>query len=118
MAIQKNLNVFCDPEVAYDCAIKTLNTFKNTEKMYTNRHFYTVTATIYHRTPGETITMIKVFSVTIQPNENGNTQMQIIVDHLPSHAINAGALLVTIAEFLDRFSSMLNQIPTEVSTNQ
>ncbi len=113
MAVQNNLMVSCNPTTAFECAIRTLKTFQNRYEMYINSRFLTVTTTIQHHASGDMLTDLKVISITILPNVNGCSQMQLTCDFQPSKAFNKGSILLTIAEYLDRYSRMLDQMIQE-----
>ena len=51
MAVQNSFLVPYSASTAFECAIRTLKTFKITEKVYINQQFLTATTTIYHHAP-------------------------------------------------------------------
>lgn len=118
MVVQNSFLVPYSASTAFECAIRTLKTFKITEKVYINQQFLTATTTIYHHAPNEVTSMLKVISITIWPLEKSKSQIQLICDHPPGQVNNKGGILYTIAEFLERYSQMLAQMAQESAPHQ
>lgn len=109
--MQKSYLLECPPAIAFDCAIKTLQTFQLDGKMHINHRFMTVTSTFIYRIPSlEALASIKILSASIEPTENGCSRMYLTVDYPPAKAYNKGTILLAIAEYLDRYSQMLDQL--------
>ena len=116
MAVQNNFILKCDPNTAFECAIKTLQTFKINGQIHINQRFLTVSAALYFYLSCDAIAAEKVLSISVLPMENGLVNIRITGDHLPMKAYNKGNIILTIAEYLDRYSQLLDHLSNSNNT--
>lgn len=110
MAVQESYLVECNPATAFECAIKTLQTFEIDGKFYVNHRFMTVATTFRFSLPSDAVALRKILSISISPAENGYAWLRLACDHLPLHAYNKGNIILTIVEYLERYTLMLDKI--------
>ncbi len=110
MSTQITVDVKTSPEIAFDCACQTLLSFQQPDFYISNHAVMTVSAQVFFRTPGGFTSHIKMVMITICKSDDETIKMSITADYMPKPAAGQSAIILFIAEFLNRYSTKLTAL--------